>query len=119
MDGVNCAFQRPMDFALSRVDPESNFTCRRPRRGMLRQSAEHYQRDGRRYQKIEEPCQTVSGPVHLSLSPLTRSEVANRGADSWPQGICARTPPSALPAIARTVAAPRQNTAARAFSRTD
>src|SRR5229473_2136987 len=119
MDGVHCALQRPVDLALRRIDPENNLARRGRRSGMLRESAEHHQRHGRRYKKIEDPCQTASEPVHLSLSPLTRSEIANRSADLWPQEICSKTLPGALLGVARTVPAPGPNTAARAFSRTD
>ncbi len=82
VDRVNRAPKRPMHSALSWVDSENNFTGRRLRRSMLRQRAEHHHRQGSCYQQIEDRRQTASGPIHLSFAPFTRSEIANRSANS-------------------------------------
>src|SRR6266851_4034169 len=106
MNGVEGCAKRPAHFSLSGIDAENQFTGRKLRRGMLRQGAEHYQRQGSCHQKIEDLSQTDSRPTHPYFTPFRQSEIASRDANSCPPEMLRRFLPGARKGVQRIVRDP-------------
>src|SRR5206468_1216550 len=63
--------------------------------------------------------QTGSRPLHRLLAPFTQSEIASRGANSWPPGNWRKFPPREQPTSEQIVRDLLPKPAPRAFSRLD
>src|SRR6267154_5984257 len=68
-----CA-KHPVHFALRGIDAQNNFRCRKLRRGVLRQSAEHNYGQGSCHKKIENSSQRASRPMHSFCSLHLRGQ---------------------------------------------